>query len=707
MVFTRRLLIVGLCCTALAWVAGPVGRFLVVLPLLLFAPGYLLEQALALPLPSLVGLRPALWLALSLSLVALLYQWATTLGLVLTLPLLSLLALLCGWGVVWRVWHSTPEAAHEQQHPAPTMRKQAYAAWGALLCVLMLTLWTRFVQISGLVLPAWVDSVHHALLIRVAAEQGQVPYSLHPSMPVENLPYHWGYHVFTAAVQQLSGLSLPQVMLWEGQVLNALHVVTCAALAAALWRRPVAGVAAALAVGLLSIMPAYYVSWGRYTQLTGLLVLPALAIAWHTWLHTASRRWLVALVIMLAGLSMIHFRVLIMTLALLAAITLVWAVRQPLHRAMNRLAGSVVVGVLAMAAAAPWLWVLTITRLKAAAASPQELTSGGSYVTLSQGLLWAGDNRWLVALALFIALWGLLQRSQAVAITTAWVSGLLVLANPWLIGYLLPMAGMLLACWGALQQRSLFVACGVVLLLPNPLLVEIPYTWLITNEVVIISLFLPLSIIIGGGVSMLAARVLQHLPPHWHRAAALGGAAVLSGVALWGADHMRSVINPETVFVRQADTAAIAWVAEHTHPDARFLINATTWFPGVQRGTDGGYWLLTLTGRWISTPPALYTYGPPEYVRDVRERSSTVAQLAPEDPQQMHALYALIAQQQIDYIYLGAEKPLSWQLFADDSRFEKVYEQDGVTIVAVSYQPLSHEHPPPDATNPHAQPHSR
>ena len=32
-------------------------------------------------------------------------------------------------------------------------------------------------------------------------------------MPVDQLPYHWGYHVFMAAVMQLTGLALGQAML--------------------------------------------------------------------------------------------------------------------------------------------------------------------------------------------------------------------------------------------------------------------------------------------------------------------------------------------------------------------------------------------------------------------------------------------------------------------------------------------------------------
>src|SRR5262249_4515117 len=142
--------------------------------------------------------RPALWLGLSLSAVALIYEWATALGLPLGAPALALLAAACGLGVSWRVW---------TDHRPPTTDNRTIGArdrwsvvggrWSlALLAILALTLWTRFYQIRDLALPNWVDSLHHALMIRIAAERGQAPVALTPYMPVEQIPYHWGYHVF-------------------------------------------------------------------------------------------------------------------------------------------------------------------------------------------------------------------------------------------------------------------------------------------------------------------------------------------------------------------------------------------------------------------------------------------------------------------------------------------------------------------------------
>jgi hypothetical protein len=696
-----RVLVASLCCAALAWIAGPAGRLLVVLPLLLFGPGYLFERAWAAFEGLSLALRPAIWLGLSISLVVLAYEWATALGLALTAPALYALAAACGFGVVWRFLHEprtgeSPLSVVSAQLQQTTNYGQRTTDNGqatyrasrwvlALLALLALTFWTRSSQIEGLALPPWVDSLHHALMIRISTETGQAPTSLRPYMPVDQLPYHWGYHVFTAAVMQLSGLGLVQTMLWVGQALNALQALVAAALAAYLWRRPLAGVVAALVVGLLSIMPAYYLSWGRYTQLTGLLILPPLMIAWRELLRAPSHGRLACLAVLLGGLSLVHFRILVFALAYLAASGAIWAFATGRAALRARLVYAMAGTALALALAMPWLWMLMLRTLLPAFARPRDLLAGDSYSALSDGLLWAGHNRVLVALALAAALWGVARRRHSAAEQALWVAALALLANPVLIG--------------------------------------LPSIWLITNDVVAISLFLPIGVLLGGGACLLIewlerqatnlieSRAEKREPPvQRDERRALNGtqhfgsrawrsvrwslvvgrwslirgmaAILLATLALWGAWNIRSVINPGTVLATEADVAAITWAAEHTPADARFLVNAVPWL-SIQRGSDGGWWLLPLTGRWVSAPPVLYTYGAPDDVREINEFNKLIIGFRKGQEQQ---LYALIARERITHVYLGAQTgPLSPEIFADERMFEKVYERDGVTILAVHH----------------------
>jgi hypothetical protein len=587
----------------------------------------------------------------------------------------------------------------------------------------------------------------------VAAERGQAPLSLRPYLPIDQLPYHWGYHVLVAAAMRLSSLNLPQTMLFTGQALNVLHVLAAAGLAAYLWRRPLAGVAAALAVGLLSILPAYYVSWGRYTQLTGLLLLPPLMIAWLELLKTnranegtclgtrpapegagyhkeghlrglsqpaqgslanvgdrfnptalvatPSRRLAIILALLLAGLSLIHFIVLVFALCFMGVSGIAWALdarRELLWSRLARAAGS---AGMALALAGPWLWLLAARALlRSGPGQTPVLLGQGAFYALDTRLLWAGNNQMLIALALAAALWSIWRRERLIAALLAWVAALCMLANPWLALYVLPAIGTALLAWSLARRRVLPALGGGALLLLNPLLVgKLPYLAIISNETVVISLFLPISVLLGGGAVLLWAWLEKRSEPRrpgdkkMDRAAIswspgllvfqLGRIAFVAGLsifALRGAWDLRDVVNPTTVLATPADVAAITWVAEHTPPDARFLINAAPWL-GTGRGGDGGWWLLPLAGRWTSTPPALYDYGPADYVRETRARTQ---QLLDFDPGQEPALYQLIDRDQITYIYLGPNpKPITAAAFPTSQGFEKIYQQGGVTIFAV------------------------
>ncbi|HEU5103396.1 MAG TPA: hypothetical protein VFU22_30455, partial [Roseiflexaceae bacterium] len=111
----RRMLILAIVVAGLAWLYGPSGRLPVVFSLLLFGPGFLIERALVSPanLPPIV--RPALWIGLSLSAVALIYEWATVVGLSLTPSMLALLALACGMVLIRRIWTDSRRLTTDDQ----------------------------------------------------------------------------------------------------------------------------------------------------------------------------------------------------------------------------------------------------------------------------------------------------------------------------------------------------------------------------------------------------------------------------------------------------------------------------------------------------------------------------------------------------------------------------------------------------------------
>jgi hypothetical protein len=511
-----------------------------------------------------------------------------------------------------------------------------------------------------------VDSLHHALLARVAAEQGHAPYDLAPYLPVAHLTYHSGYHAFVAALLHIAGAEIPgdipRALLWSGQAINALQALAWAGAAAALLRRPAAASVAALIVGLVSIMPAFYVSWGRYTLLAGTLVLPAVIVATLALWRGSGRGSLVACALLLAGLSLIHFVVLCFALC--------WCVTLALARwqrgALMRLGTS---GALALALTGPWLLLLLGEVRLGGGASAMSVVGNAAYNALPIELLWTGNNRLLVALAGIGALLGLLRRSSGVSVVVVW--------------------------------------CLLAVLLANPVLGGLPYLSFVTNESLVITMYGPLSLLIAAGAALLDSRLTAVLddggtrpspPPLRHplslvRERGQGVRAFLrvhafpfaiAALAMWSAWELRAVVRPDTVLATAADLRAISWAAEQTPADARFVVGTTGWLYAVSRGDDGGWWLLPLARRQVSTPPVVYSYGPDDYVAQVQRETGALRDGAGRDPA---ALAHFMRDSGYSHVYATSRSTtLNREGLRASPLFAEIYHADDVSIFRLKHQ---------------------
>ena len=217
----------------------------------------------------------------------------------------------------------------------------------------------------------------------------------------------------------------------------------------------------------------------------------------------------IILALLLAGLSLIHFIVLAFALCFMTVSGIAWAAGARRELIWPRLARAAAGAGLALALSGPWLWLLASRALlPSGAGQAQELLGRGAFYALDTRLLWASHNRLLIALALAAALWGIRRRVGLVAVQLVWVAALCVLANPWLALYLLPAGGAVLLACGLARRRALPMLAGCALLLFNPLLVgKLPYLAVINTEAVVISLFLPVGVLLGGGAVLLWERV--------------------------------------------------------------------------------------------------------------------------------------------------------------------------------------------------------
>lgn len=611
---------------------GPIGRLLVVGALLMFAPGYLLWSLAAadLRLPHFVA--PALWLGLSLSLIPALFLWSSTLGLRLSSPILTLQVFGLAVLALWR-WLRAPS-----RRGPPT-----WLLIGWIVVVGLVSL-TRVLEIRGIAAPLWVDSLHHTLLVRIAGETGRIPTSLEPYLPIPSLRYHWGYHTIVAAWRSVARLPLIEAVLWSGQILNALIAVVMYALGAFVLRSPRSGLIAAVVAGLLSILPAYYVTWGRYTQLTGLLLLPGLLIASMALAEHPRWSWRLILptALLLSGLMLIHYRVLVFYAAFMLPYLLLLIIQRP--RSIGSVAlRFVAVGALATLIIAPWAWEMLQRVLIPYATAPAGLAGSDSYNSASWQLLWYGNNPVLYVFAVVGTLLAVALRRWRVAAIAAWI--------------------------------------GVLFLLANPPVFGLPATWFINNDSVTITLFMPVALLVAFAANQLAQWLERFSPAGIKRWTRWTLAAAFMAIAAFGTWQLRSVVNQVTVLAQPGDVQALRWAEANTPQDARFLVNSTPWLNGSYRGTDAGWWLLPVAGRWVTTPPAVYIYGRPEYRREVEALNQRITEITPTA---MDTLKHLIRDERITHVYVGNQSgPIKADMLFGDPIFTPLYDENGVTIFAV------------------------
>ncbi|MDT8306874.1 MAG: hypothetical protein RRC07_13145, partial [Anaerolineae bacterium] len=264
---------------ALARLVREGAQLIALLALLLLLPGTVVLLLAGRTLPR---FDPAAWLALAMTLGAvfwpLLWQWTTLLGLRWrqgsVLALLVALALLA----VGLAWRRPPRLAPLRSHHL------------LLLLLLLLALAVRLLAVRDLAFPPWVDSSRHALITRLMAERGQMPDDYLPYLNVSRTLYHYGFHTISASLALLGDWPLARLLLLTGQALGAAVPLALYGGAWMATRRPAAALLAAFLVAFPFHFPAYYATWGRFTQLTGVLVLSMLLML--TWqLLRGARRW--------------------------------------------------------------------------------------------------------------------------------------------------------------------------------------------------------------------------------------------------------------------------------------------------------------------------------------------------------------------------------------------------------------------------------
>lgn len=609
--------------------------------LILFAPGLLLLDGLfSSGVPSFsLWVRWGLALALSLSGLPLAWLWISIVGLRWSVGGLWAIYAIAGGAVIWRGLRRWRAIRPAIIRPRPSLHACVLAL------ILFVTLVTRLLAARDLAFPAWVDSPHHYTIARVLAENGRVSSSYTPVLPVDHLSYHFGFHALAVTIHWLTSLSLTDTFLLFGQLLQGLMPLSVYTFTILLTARPRAGLLAAFVVGLISLFPGYYLTWGRYTQLTGLLILgPLLGLSWRV-LASGPDGFIplrvnetVLVGILAGGLCLTHYGLMI-PFGTFVLVALAGGKRGDWKRMA---AAGAVGGLLTL----PWLWRLGAQIVPVALEKPAFLAASADYNAFPWDYFRGGLERgWLLA-ALVAAGWGLARRDQAVWMTTGWV---------------------------AVTFAFLNIGSGM---------------WLLPNHAWAIILFLPGVALLGwGGDHWLARTVeLTSVGQHWGaRTLGLAMCALFVGLLTYaGMQGLRAqvtIVNPVTVLATADDRAALDWVARNTPADAKFLVNGWLWLNGTWANSDGGGWIWPLTARETTLPPSDYLFQS-EWWRAVNAFNARAAQI-----QDWNALEALVLLREagVTHVFIGAKGGyLKPEMFVNRPSYRVVYTNGPVWIFEVT-----------------------
>ncbi len=627
-----------------------VGSFLPLL-LTLVLPGWLLLDLTELNRRLDRGQAAAISIGLSLAFFPVAMLWTTTLGLSWSQTGIRLFIGLLAGIAIFRLGQRLVKARagiFTRNSLRAYFSSKQFLILLLLAAIFLAALALRLLMVRTYVAPAWVDSVHHGLIIRLILERGTFPVSYAPYLDIAPTNYHPGFHVTAAVFQWLSGLSLPTGLLLFGQVLNALAVLAVYSFTLTLTGSWKAGIFSALLTGFFTPMPAYYTSWGRYPELAGLLILPVLPAILRIETPTSSEciRKIALASLAAAGLFLVHYRVtaflfLFFLAELLLGVLSRWITTkdpsQPHGYAQNLLLTALPASLLAL----PWLWPMLFNTF---APSLQPVTSTG--ITFFYDFSWKFLTAGLGTYTLILAAMGLL-----------------------------------LAIITRLRFGFVFVLwCFLLFLLANLAALRLPGGGFVNNTSVTIALFMPVSCLGGALIAQCLEALLRRVSRSWLLIFNPSVAIISFFLVLLGAWKLFPILNPTTVLAYPADLSALSWIQSHLARDETVLINPFAWGYGLYAGSDGGYWITPLTGLKTVPPPVLYGSEPEAQ----RQHINDLCQQVIESGKDAKALLQIMQTENIHYVYTGVKGgPILPQVLQASGLFKVLYNQAGVWIFSI------------------------
>jgi hypothetical protein len=640
--YSPRHILLDLIKAALGWL----GTFGVV-GLLYLVPGWAL-LAWLLPRGRLTWAEMlGLSIGVSLALYPLLLLWTNLVGLHLGrlyawLPVVAGVAALTWRYRAWRPrqdWETLEQWAHSK------------ALWPdlMLLIVLALVFGVRLVVVRTLDVPMWGDSYHHTMIGQLLVDHGGLFDSWEPYVPLKSFTYHFGFHTAVALYHWLTGTGVVDSVIVVGQIVNGLAVLSLYPLAVEVSGSRWAGTLAVLVAGLLSPTPMSYVNWGRCVQLTGQVVLPV--TVWLSWKALESDRlspglWLLT-GLAIAGLFLAHYRVSIYFILFLfllwsTSVLRAWKKRRDAYTATRK---TLLVSSVALALILPWIWHLgtgylpeILREFTRAPVSP-DFVSWQSDVLRDATVYMPGP---LLIAALLGIVAGLVQRLGWALFLSLWVCLVFLAANPNWLG--LP---------GATTLSN--------------------FSGVLNNFTVLLSLYMPVSILCGYLGSIAIDALPRRLSPLLHAVIAV---AILL-LSLVGVKNALETVSSGNVLVTAPDLQAMQWIEGNTPEAAKFLINHVFEYDdNVIVGSDGGWWIPLLAKRGNTVPPITYGHEAATDSDYIRKVNDLARYLEVSDLSSFETVQALRGNG-ITHVYIGPKGGhLPLEVFEGSDAYRLLYHKD-------------------------------
>lgn len=534
----------------------------------------------------------------------------------------------------------------------------------AVLFVILLISATRIWAARSLSAPLWGDSYQHSLITQLILDNQGLFKSWLPYAELETFTYHFGFHSFASVFNWIAALPVEIGILWIGQFTNILACVALYPLAIRISKNRWGGLLAIFLSGLVFSMPMFYVNWGRYTQLTGQVILIIfILLAWDLLEPKSQPRKLLILTwISLAGLVLTHYRISIFALMFLLAYLFIYP---GWKRWRELLLKMIAIGLGSFLLILPWFINIFSGKLdsilKFQISSNLNNLSQAAQQTNSIGDLLVYLPGWAWIILPIVIGWGLWKRDRDIVLFSLWWYFIIVSANPgWLY---------------------------------------LPGTGIMTNFAVFIAAYIPASVIISTGIYWLISEIgrqvdrlsvnklfqgLQRRNLIW-----IPLLFLLLTTGLVSAKKRLSDVYPNQFgLLTQPDLRAMEWIKENLAQESGFLVNSTfAYSDSLIAGTDGGWWLPLITQRQSSLPPLNYgaERGPrPDYRQWINQLSIDIQSKGIDHSDVIKEM----SQRGITHVYIGQQQGLVNsttplirldQLLASP-HFQPVYHQDRVWI---------------------------